>query len=146
MTTTIPTLTIRLDGVPGLTGWTARLMPGTPDRPAPILTVADAEGVVQAARRIHGLDDAELEPVIEEDGAQTGTLVDLLVRIAVLDDALLAGAGIRAAALPERAARRLAQRALEMREIRVIDAEEEAQTPAPAPAPAEDDADAEWDF
>ena len=146
-TTTIPTLTVRLDEVEGLTGWTARLAPGTPERPDPILTVADAEGVVQAARRIHGLADAELEPLIEEDGA-TGVLVDLLVPIGALDPALMEGAGIGAAALPERTARRLAQRALEMREVRMIDAEEESavRPPAPAPAGQSDAADAEWDF
>ena len=148
-TTTIPTLTVRLDEVEGLTGWTARLMPGTPERPDPILTVADAEGVVQAARRIHGLADAELEPLIESvPGTDTGMLVDLLVPIDVLDPALMEGAGIRAVVLPERTARQLAQRALEMREVRMIDAEEEAaaRPPAPAPAGQSDAADAEGDF
>ena len=159
-TTTIPTMTVRLDLVEGLIGWTVQLTPATPDRPAPILTVADADGTVQAARRVHGLEDAELEPVIDSvPGTNTGTLVDLLVPIDVLDPALREGAGITATDLAPRTARRLAQRALEMHTIRAVDAEEASRppsTPAPAPSgpsgpsgPSESDAesdDAAWDF
>lgn len=152
MTTTIPTMTVRLDLVEGLIGWTVQLTPGTPDRPAPILTVADAEGVVQAARRVHGLDDVSLEPVIEAvPGTDSGTLVDLLVPIDLLDPVLREGAGIRATDLTPRTSRRLAQRAMEMHTIRAVDAEEASRPPStPAPAPSgpsgPSESDAEWDF
>lgn len=147
MTTTIPTMTVRLDEVEGLVGWTAQLIPGTTTDPRPILTMADAEGTVQAARRVHGLEDAELEPIISRmPGTDTGTLVDLLVPIGLLDPVLREGAGIRATALTPRTSRRLAQRAMEMHTIRVIDAEETEWAAADMrPADADADADA-WDF
>src|SRR5699024_8589713 len=74
--TTTPTTTVRLDEVPGLAGWTASIRPGTVTDPRPILVISDVGAVVQAAERISGLEDAHRTPLIEEDGAQTGVLLD----------------------------------------------------------------------
>ena len=142
------TTTVRLDEVPGLTGWTAEIRPGTTADPRPVLVVADVGAVVQAAERIDGLEDVDRTPLIEEAGAQTGTLVDMLVDPAILDGALLRAIGRRADALPG-AARVLAQAADGAWWERAYAAEEAAaRPPAPAPAgqsdPADDDA--EWDF
>ena len=146
--TTTPTTTVRLDEVPGLAGWTASIRPGTVTDPRPVLVVADVGAVVQAAERISGLEGADRTPLIEEAGAQTGTLVDMLVDPAILDGALLRAIGHRADALPG-AARVLAQAADAAWWERAYAAEEAAaRPPAPAPAgqsdPADDDA--EWDF
>src|SRR5699024_6077773 len=108
--TTTPTTTVRLDEVPGLTGWTAEIRPGTTADRRPVLVVADVRAVVQAAERIDGLEGADRTPRIEEAGAQTGTLVDMLVTPAVLDAPLLRAIGRRSDALPG-AARILAQAA-----------------------------------
>jgi hypothetical protein len=148
--TTTPTTTVRLDEVPGLAGWTASIRPGTVTDPRPVLVVADVGAVVQAAERIDGLEDVDRTPLIEEAGAQTGTLVDMLVDPAILDGALLRAIGRRADALPG-AARILAQAADVAWWERTCDAEraEVRQSARPAGDPADDDAvadDAEWDF
>lgn len=142
--TTTPTTTVRLDEVPGLAGWTASIRPGTVTDPRPILVISDVGAVVQAAERISGLEDAHRTPLIEEDGAQTGVLLDMLVDPAVLDAPLLRAIGRRADALPG-AARILAQAADVAWWERTCDAEraEVRQSARPAGDPADD---AQWDF
>lgn len=141
---TIPTTTVRLDEAPGLTGWTAEARPGTIADPRPILAVADAAGVIQAAERIDGLEDAEREEIWEEVGSDSVRCFDILVDPSILDPILRRATGHPASAMPG-AARRLIQAAESMWWHRLIDAEEATKATAPAPVTAETE-DTAWDF
>jgi hypothetical protein len=136
-TKNIPTMTVRLDECAGLVGWTAEVRPGTTADPRPALIVADAAGVVQAAERIDGLDDADFTEVTEEVATDTVMVVDMILDPTILDGLLRRMTGRTSAVLPgaTRSILRAADAAWQVRAAEAEDAPAPSGDTSPAPSP-----------